>query len=127
MDHTLPNVCGVIMKKLFILNLFLAFSLASANSASAEYFGGVLLNKYCSSESQYEQGMCLGYVVGVVDSFNTTNSMKGARKVFCIPPPVTSGQLVLVTKKSMQEHPETLHLPASAHILGALTNAFPCQ
>ena len=71
--------------------------------------------------------MCLGYIVGVVDSFNTTYALKGEDRVFCIPPGVTSGQLVLVLKKSMQEHPETLHLPASAHTLSALTAAFPCQ
>lgn len=71
--------------------------------------------------------MCLGYVVGVVDSFNTTNPIKTSKKIICIPPAVTSGQLVLVLKKSMQEHPETLHLPASAHTLSALTAAFPCE
>ena len=115
------------MKKLFIFNLLLALSFAPVNFAHAEFFNGGLLSKYCSSESNYEKGMCLGYIVGVVDSFNTTNALKGEKKVFCIPPAVTSGQLVLVMKKSMQEHPETLHLPASAHTLGALTSAFPCE
>ncbi len=100
--------------------------LCFTQAVQAEYFSGILLNKYCNSESNYEKGMCLGYIVGVVDSFNTTYALKGEKRVFCIPPGVTSGQLVLVLKKSMQEHPETLHLPASAHTLSALTTAFPC-
>lgn len=114
------------MKFPVLLSLVLLFSVISTN-ANAEFFTGILLNKYCSSESRYEQGMCLGYIVGVVDSFNTTSAVKGGNQIFCIPPGVTSGQLVLVMKKSMQEHPETLHLPASAHTLSALTSAFPCK
>ena len=115
------------MRNLFLYVFLTSFFSLVPQTANAEYFSGILLNKYCSSESRYEQGMCLGYVVGVVDSFNTINAAKGYKKVFCIPPGVTSGQLVLVVKKSMQEHPETLHLPASAHTLSALTSAFPCK
>lgn len=114
--------------KRFVLSISFLFLLSVAvPSAHAEYFSGILLNKYCSSESSYEKGLCLGYIVGVVDSFNTTSTIKGENQIFCIPPGVTSGQLVLVMKKSMQEHPETLHLPASAHTLSALTAAFPCN
>ena len=115
------------MKKFTVVKLTFVFIFVVAHSASAAYFNGSLLNKYCSSESKYEQGMCLGYVVGVVDSFNTTNPLQTSKRIICIPPAVTSGQLVLVLKKSMQEHPETLHLPASAHTLSALTAAFPCE
>jgi hypothetical protein len=113
-------------RNLVFLTLFFLI-MSAASSVHAEYFSGILLNKYCNSDSSYEKGMCLGYIVGVVDSFNTTYALKGGKKVFCIPPGVTSGQLVLVLKKSMQEHPETLHLPASAHTLSALTTAFPCD
>lgn len=115
------------MRKFFLHVLFVLLLVTLGRPAHAEYFSGILLNKYCSSESRYEQGMCLGYIVGVVDSFNTTYAVKGEKKIFCIPAGVTSGQLVLVMKKSMQEHPETLHLPASAHTLSALTAAFPCK
>ncbi len=113
------------MKKIMLVLAVLI--LMSGYSAHAEYFSGILLNKYCNSNSDYEKGMCLGYIVGVVDSFNTTYSVNGEKRIFCIPPGVTSGQLVLVMKKSMQERPETLHLPASAHTLSALTEAFPCR
>ena len=115
------------MRKLFLHALLVLMLVMIGQPVNAEYFSGILLNKYCSSESRYEQGMCLGYIVGVVDSFNTTNAIKGEKKIFCIPSGVTSGQLVLVMKKSMQQHPETLHLPASAHTLSALTAAFPCN
>ncbi|NIU08740.1 MAG: hypothetical protein GWN81_07780 [Phycisphaerae bacterium] len=114
------------MNRLLVVILLLFLPLCFTQTARAEYFSGILLNKYCHSESSYEKGMCLGYIVGVVDSFNTTYALRGEKRVFCIPPGVTSGQLVLVLKKSMQEHPETLHLPASAHTLSALTAAFPC-
>lgn len=115
------------MKKFIVLKLTIVLLFAVAHSASAAYFNGSLLNKYCSSESKYEQGMCLGYVVGVVDSFNTTNPLQTSKRIICIPTAVTSGQLVLVIKKSMEEHPETFHLSASAHTLSALTAAFPCE
>ena len=113
------------IKKLLWLFVFALF--LPVVSARAEYFNGILLNKYCNSDSAYEKGMCLGYIVGVVDSFNTTSVLKGEERILCIPQGVTSGQLVLVMRKSMQEHPETLHLPASAHTLSALTAAFPCE
>jgi hypothetical protein len=114
------------MNRSLVIPLIVAMLLLVSQAAFAEYFSGILLNKYCHSESSYEKGMCLGYIVGVVDSFNTTHAVSGEKRVFCIPPGVTSGQLVLVLKKSMQEHPETLRLPASAHTLSALTAAFPC-
>lgn len=115
------------MKKSITTLMLLLIVVSLGQVAHAEYFSGILLNKYCNSETGYENGMCLGYIVGVVDSFNTTNLVKEGRRALCIPPEVTSGQLVLVMRKSMQEHPETLHLPASAHTLSALSAAFPCQ
>ena len=115
------------MNKILLIPIAIIAFLFAGSAARAEYFSGILLNQYCTSDSAYEKGMCLGYIVGVVDSFNTTYALKGSERVFCIPPGVTSGQLVLVMKKSMEEHPETLHLPASAHTLSALTAAFPCD
>ena len=64
---------GVGVKPLVCTMLLLGLILVGAQTGHAAYFSGVLLNKYCSSESPYEKGMCLGYVVGVIDSFNTTN------------------------------------------------------
>ena len=59
-----------------------------------------------------------GYIEGVADARNGIG--------FCISSGVTPGQIVAVTEKYLNAHPEQWNLPASPLVVAALKKAFPC-
>ena len=92
-------------------------------AAEMEDVSGALLKKICTSyvdrPASTSDGMCIGYVVGVMSVVKYTN-------YFCRPDKSTHSQATLVVKKYLSEHPETLHLDADGLVLEALIEAFPC-
>ena len=92
-------------------------------TAEMEDVSGALLKRVCSSYVERPagtlDGMCIGYVVGVMSVVEYT-------KYFCRPIKSTHSQATLVVKKYLSEHPEKLHLDADGLVLEALIEAFPC-
>jgi hypothetical protein len=72
---------------------------------------------------KYDVFSCIGYVSGYRDAVANAQFLKPA----CIPTAATSGQLLRVIVKHLQEHPQSLHLDASLGIHAALLHAFPCK
>jgi len=91
--------------------------------AEMEDVSGALLKDICTSyvdrPASTLDGMCIGYVVGVMSVVEYTN-------YFCRPVKSTHSQVTLVVKKYLSEHPEKLHLDADGLVLEALMEAFPC-
>src|ERR1035437_7674051 len=76
-----------------------------------------------------DSNLCWGYIAGVVDDYRV-NAISGLLKqpqVFCLPSGVDLEQLEKVVKKSLDDNPARLHLPAFLLILDALGEAFPCK
>ncbi|MGB5180049.1 MAG: Rap1a/Tai family immunity protein [Gammaproteobacteria bacterium] len=92
-------------------------------AAEMEAVSGALLKKICISyldtPANTSDGMCIGYVVGVM-------SVVKNMKYFCFPYKSTHSQATLVVKKYLSGHPEKLHLDADGLVLEALIEAFPC-
>ena len=92
-------------------------------AAEREDVSGALLNNICTSyvdrPASTLDGMCIGYVVGVMSVAEYTN-------YFCRPLKSTHSQATLIVKKYLSEHPEKLHLDADGLVLDALIEAFPC-
>ena len=92
-------------------------------AAEMENVSGALLKKICADyidrPASTLDGMCIGYVVGVMSVVEYTN-------YFCRPDKSTHSQATLVVKKYLSEHPEKLHLDADGLVLHALIEAFPC-
>ena len=92
-------------------------------AAEMEDVSGALLKKICTSyvdrPASTLDGMCIGYVVGVMTVVEYTN-------YFCRPIKSTHSQVTLVVKKYLSEHPEKLHLDADGLVLEALIEVFPC-
>lgn len=78
-------------------------------------------------DGSFNSGMCLGYVVGVVEMHKTATEVLHAKGMFCMPSGVTHGQATLVVKKYLGAHPEKLHFAASSLVPVALQEAFPCE
>jgi len=113
------------MKRTTIIGAVVLLSTVICSNVAAEMedVSGALLKKICTSyvdrpASTYD-GMCIGYVVGVMSVVEYTN-------YFCRPIKSTHSQVTLVVKKYLSEHPEKLHLDADGLVLDALIEAFPC-
>ena len=84
---------------------------------------GAYLKTICASyverPENISDGMCVGYVVGVM-------SMMEYIDVLCRPDKSTHSQATLVVQKYLSDHPEKLHLNAADLVIEAIQEAFPC-
>jgi Rap1a immunity proteins len=74
-----------------------------------------------------DNGMCLGYIVGVSDQAVGDKALAHAKGNYCLPSEVHSEQLVMVVKKYLEDNPAQLHYQAEVLTIHALTDAFPCR
>ena len=113
------------MKRTTIIGAAILLSTVMCSNVTAEMedVSGALLKHICTSyvdkPASTSDGMCIGYVVGVM-------SVVEYMKYFCRPSKSTHSQATLVVKKYLSEHPEKLHLDADGLVLDALIEAFPC-
>lgn len=109
----------IIVCATFLLNNLIVSSAA----ADMEKISGAYLKKICASYDDIPEnpadGMCIGYVVGVM-------SMMDYIQVLCVPDKITHAQATLVVKKHLSDHPERLHLNAEEVVIEALQEGFPC-
>jgi len=100
------------MKK-FILILSLL-----AGSAHAEFWDGNRLHEKLSSSSYYEQGLAMGYIMGVSDM--TLNILH------CAPPTATAGQVQDMVAQHLRLYPERRTKTADTIVTDTLKAAWPC-
>jgi Ssp1 endopeptidase immunity protein Rap1a len=74
-----------------------------------------------------DNGMCLGYIVGVSDQAMGDQASGHAKRNYCLPSEVHSEQLVRVVKKYLEDNPVQLHYGAEVLTINALTDAFSCR
>ena len=108
------------MKQLIIVIMLLA----SANVSAQSFVTGHSLSENCnatesSSAFNLQIAECRGYIAGVNDAMLKEG-------IFCTPIKATLGQLRPVVTRWLNEHPESLHFPASSLVQIALAKAFPC-
>jgi hypothetical protein len=103
---------------------------AKADGTVEAFYSGNQLFAACSTQSStHDSGLCLGYIIGVVDMVSTVAtafSATGAPAAYCFPNGVTTGRIRDVAIQRLQAHPEERHYPAAGIILTAITEAFPC-
>ena len=105
----------------------LAVMLLSAQSQAGYQTGNELLLQ-CESDSQVELALCAGYIMALNDYQEVLVRWSDLDEpYFCKPKGATSGQLIKVVTKWLNEHPEHLHLVASSLAANAMNEAFPCS
>ena len=77
--------------------------------------------------SAYQQGECLGYVIGVWQGLRMAYDLEGVKQFYCPPDEVTNGQTVSILLKFIKDHPEKAHLETRLLEGYALMDAFPCK
>ena len=86
------------------LGMLAAVGFAGQARAAGDFFEGNQLYAYCTSSFDYERGLCLGYIEGVVEYMEAVRSNNG--KPRCVPPgtdskaAATSVALASITSKS---------------------------
>ena len=120
--------------KRIALSVFLVLVAGQAQTAEKIQTGfitGSTLLEYCSVlESQPDGLACFGYVMGISDLHDDIVASGVLTRMYCMPSGETGvrvGQLVLVVEKYLHEHPEELHTAASALVMTAFAEAFPCK
>lgn len=79
-------------------------------------FNGNRLVETCESNSP----LCEGYVLGIVDARYTEGT-------FCLGPDVGTAQIVDTVRNYLSDRPELGHVAASAVVVDALAEKFPCR
>ncbi len=109
------------MKRILICLMLLLASCAQGQTSqkSLASDGNTFLSQ-CGNYDTASLG-CTMYVGGVMDGRSLSD-----KPGFCLPDGITYGQILRVSIKYMQDHPEQLHYPTYLLVVAAHVNAFPC-
>jgi len=110
----------------YLLTIVLLFSFNQA-AALGFLFGNELLERceaYLSNTDAAKGNTCWGFVTGVADAHDNF-TVWGMSPLWCQPDNMSTGQLIRIVTKHLQEHPEDLHLAAASLVSNALLLAFP--
>jgi len=104
------------MKKSLIIVLL---ALCSTPCFAIDGIDGNELQKACESESNADDGFCVGYIIGAADAFLSVG--------FICSKGIQYGQIRKVVLKYLRNNPERLHYSANSLVGVALAEAFPCK
>jgi hypothetical protein len=102
------------MKRLALISV-----VALCATAHAEFWDGNKLLEKINSHLNYEQGMALGYIMGVADT--------GLGISHCTPANATAGQLHDMVLIHLRAFPERRTRTADSIVMETLKAAWPCQ
>jgi hypothetical protein len=94
-------------------------ALIAAPAAHAEFLSGNQLLTRIDSAEIAQQGVALGYVMGVHDSLRSVTH--------CSPPDITSGQLRDMVRQYLVNNPQNRHLAADSLVGHVLKSVWPCK
>lgn len=129
------------MRTTFIsfLLLVICSPLASATDKGWSNIDGNTLLPRCSLAVEFQDKkdlkpdgvtdtvLCLDFVSGFLDGYETASTVENGKPMLCFPEGATTGQMIRVIVKWMQDHPEKLNEPASHLVFQALYNSFGCK
>lgn len=75
----------------------------------------------------FSAGVCAGFVTGVTNTLAYARLNNPATVPICIPNGFTVGQGARVFLKYLSDHPESLHIEATALAITAYRDAYPCK
>ena len=115
-----------LMKSLITLWVALSVSMGSYGALP----GNAMKGK-CGEDSVLEDpftnGVCMGYISGIIDMDFVKMAIGNAAPSFCVPDGVTMDQKESIVIKYMEENPEMLHHPFAMIVIDSLSDAFPCD
>ena len=117
------------MRKLWVTAIGVAFTVAgSFTEAEFTYFyTGNQLLEWCEGDTNIEDHICRGYIVGTYDMTSAHQGWGDIEKDICMPSSAIPNQLKKVVIKALNEKPEALHKQAASLVYDVLYEAFPCD
>lgn len=119
------------MKKLSLLALLLVGTSLPANAQSVPVTvlvnGNEMLDWCTSPSSNAKLSLCLGFIMGVMDSITTMQATNQAARQVCVPRGVTPGQAKDVYLAYLNRLPQERHLAAGSTVWVAMREAWPCR
>ena len=93
--------------------------------ARADFQDGNQLYAHCTSNAGYDQGVCQGYVEGVVDHMGWVRL--ALHKPQCVPDGTKASQIRDVVKNYIRDQPQDRSYEASSLVIFAVTKAWNCK
>jgi hypothetical protein len=98
----------------------------SSPDAIQSYESGYSLLKSCNDPQQ--RAYCIGYVVGVLDAYNSLSGTRADKSLrVCLPNGLLKSQVGAAVAKYLAANPDSLNADASSITFEALVKAFPCN
>jgi len=73
-------------------------------------------------------GVCAGYIAGIVDFHTVATTVESLPDdMFCLPPDVSTAQVIRDVTQYLEENPEKHHDQAAYLVILALREAYPCD
>lgn len=89
--------------------------------------GNELYDWCTSSSGNAKSSLCVGFIMGVLDTIETMQASKQAHRQVCVPRGVTSGQARDVLLAYLNQKPQERHLPAASIVWTSLHQVWPCR
>lgn len=84
-------------------------------------------NNSNSTDDLMNSALCIGYITGIWDTILTFQAGSDKIKGACFPENATTGQMVRVVVKFLEENPKDLHNPEAILVLKTFNINFPCK
>lgn len=119
------------MRARVVLVAFLLLSLVSNAAGQDEYsivkmkkiIDVSLLRKACDGQREIDQGVCIGYLMGIADALSTPDGLFGVKA--CMTDGVTSPDLREAALSELQKYPAKF--AAAPIVARAYVMRYPCQ
>lgn len=112
-------------KKLPMIITILTIGFQQNGIAASETVDGLL--RECNSSVNFRVSLCLGYLEGVLDTYEELKNAGHINALYCRPVASTIGQGRQIFLNYANAHPEKWHLPAPSVIISSLAEVFPCK
>lgn len=89
--------------------------------------GNEMLDWCTSSTSNAKHSLCLGFIMGVLDTITTMQATNQAQRQVCVPRGVTPGQAKDVYLAFLNQKPQERHLAAGSTVWVAMREVWPCR
>ncbi|MBT7732968.1 MAG: hypothetical protein HN701_14770 [Rhodospirillaceae bacterium] len=118
--------------KIFIIMITLVVGIIEAK---AGFSTGEKLLKFCTADKNGPQGVCSGYIIGVVDSHQTDKVIKGKDEYlnkhlgyrWCLHKKITQGEVMDPVIAWLKVNPKKRHFTATSLVGKALQESFKCD
>ena len=107
---------------------------AAVPSANAGFSTGEKLLKFCTADKNGPQGVCSGYIIGIVDSQQTGNVV-GSKDEYinkhlgyrwCLHKKITQGEVMDPVIAWLKVNTKKRHFTATSLVSKVLQESFPC-